>query len=229
MSDHQDHPLPPPEPDNVDAGGVTFWGLASFVSVLAVVGGLSGYFWIERENAVAQSIEQYGASAYRAEMAQEREALEKGAGKTLPIAEAMKKVAESGSAQSRAQHFPLPAPKPVAAQPAAAVAVAAPAAKPFVVDAKLAAKGKGLFTSKICATCHSIDGSRKVGPSMKGLWGRKEKLTDGTEVLVDKAYFTRSIKEPMAQIVAGYPPGMAALPVSDDEIEALMHYVVTLK
>ena len=32
----------------------------------------------------------------------------------------------------------------------------------------------------------------------------------------------------MSQIVAGYPPGMAQLPVSDDEIEALLHYVASI-
>ena len=99
----------------------------------------------------------------------------------------------------------------------------------FVVDAKLAAQGKALFTSKTCSACHSVDGARLVGPTMKGIWGRKEKMTDGTELYVDEAYFARSIKEPMAQVVEGFPPAMRVLPVSDDEIKALLHYVVSIK
>ena len=220
MSDHHDHPLPPPEPDNVQAAGVTFWGLISFVSVIVVVFGLSGYFWIEREDADSRLNETYGKSAYRVEMEEEAKA------KLGNLSEAMKAITDGSGTNARGMHFAMP--KAVAAP---APANAAPAVKPapFKVDAALAAKGKGLFTAKICNSCHSIDGSRLVGPTMKGIWARKEKMADGTELYVDRAYFTRSVKEPMAQIVEGYPPAMAALPVSDDEIEAILHYVATLK
>ena len=51
MSDHHDHPLPPPEPDHIEAGGITFWGLISFAAVIASVFGLSGYFWLARQSA----------------------------------------------------------------------------------------------------------------------------------------------------------------------------------
>ena len=220
MSDHQDHPLPPPEPDTVQAAGVTFWGLISFISVIAVVFGLSGYFWIEREDADSRLNDTYGKSAYRIEMEEEAKA------KLANLSGAMKAITDGSGANARGMHFAMP--KAVAATPPAN---AAPAVKPapFKVDAALAAKGKGLFATKICNSCHSIDGSRLVGPTMKGIWARKEKMTDGTELYVDRTYFTRSIKEPMAQIVEGYPPAMAALPVSDDEIEAILHYVATLK
>lgn len=206
MSDH-DHPLPPPEPDAIKAGGVTFWGLLSFVSVLVATFGLSGYFWMVHTEVTGEQNELYPAKA-------QTEAVS-------GIDKAMKSLTESNSMViQEAKAKPAPVVKPAA--PATA-----PAA--FVVDAKLAEKGKALFTSKTCAVCHSIDGTRKIGPTMKGIWGRKEKMTDGTELYVDKTYFVKSIKEPMAQIVEGYPPGMAALPVSDDEIEALLHYVASIK
>jgi cytochrome c551/c552 len=218
MSDHHDHPLPPPEPDNVQAGGVTFWGLISFISVLVVVFGLSGYFWLEREDADARLNDKYGKSAYRVAMEEEAKA------KLGNINEAMKAITDGSGTNARGMHFDMP-------KAVAAPAPAAPAVKPepFKVDKKLAAKGKALFTSKTCSACHSINGTRLVGPTMKGIWARKEKMADGTELYVDRAYFTRSIKEPMAQIVEGYPPAMAALPVSDEEIEALLHYVASIK
>jgi hypothetical protein len=47
MSNH-DHPLPPPEVDNIDAFGVSFWGVASFVSLVVSIFAMTTYFWLER-------------------------------------------------------------------------------------------------------------------------------------------------------------------------------------
>lgn len=47
-----------------------------------------------------------------------------------------------------------------------------------------------------CATCHSIDGSRVVGPSFKGLYGRKSKFSDGFEIVADDAYIKDSVLKP---------------------------------
>jgi mono/diheme cytochrome c family protein len=211
MSDHHDHPLPPPEPDAVKAGGITFWGLISFISVIVTTFGLSGYFWMVHTEVSGEQNDLYTAK-------KKTEAVS-------GLDAAMKALIESKSMiieEAQAAPAPALAPTAVAAAPATA-----PAA--FTVDAKLAKKGQELFNSKTCSVCHSIDGSRKIGPTMKGIWGRKEKMTDGTELYVDRAYFVNSIKNPMAQIVEGYPPGMAQLPVSDDEIEALLHYVASIK
>jgi caa(3)-type oxidase subunit IV len=145
----------------------------------------------------------------------------------VPIAHAMKLVIADG-----AKSFPLPPPEPMP-EPAAGtevVAAVVPATPPapFEVNVDLATKGKALFTSKTCSACHSIDGSRLVGPTMKGIWGRKEKLTDGSSIYVNKAYFVQSIKDPMSQIVEGYPPGMAVMQLTDEEIDALLNYVASL-
>ena len=144
----------------------------------------------------------------------------------LPIKRAMELVIADRAS-------PMTKPEPIAGQ------------KPFVPDApvalapvpqlelkpELVAQGEAIFNNpaKMCATCHSVDGTKKTGPSMKGLWGSVEKLEGGVEVRFDQAYFTRSIKEPPAQVVQGYPPTMPQLPISDEEIEALMHYVASLK
>lgn len=91
--------------------------------------------------------------------------------------------------------------------------------------------GKKLFTLKLCATCHSIDGSRLVGPSFKGLYGRDEKITGGTTVKVDDAYLKNSILKPMDQIVDGYPGAMPPYEgqLSDAELSALIEYIKTIK
>ncbi|MHC4838048.1 MAG: quinol:electron acceptor oxidoreductase subunit ActD [Planctomycetota bacterium] len=92
-----------------------------------------------------------------------------------------------------------------------------------------AQRGELLFVSKTCNACHKLDGSRLVGPPMNGRWGTEVPLADGTTVLFDEAYVTESIKEPMAKISADYPPAMAPLPVSDEEIADLIEYLKTLE
>ena len=66
-----------------------------------------------------------------------------------------------------------------------------------------------------CAGCHSIDGSRLVGPSWLGLYGREESLEDGTTVVADDDYIHNSILAPNSQVVAGYPAGQ--MPVNYEE------------
>ncbi|MCC6338059.1 MAG: c-type cytochrome [Myxococcales bacterium] len=88
--------------------------------------------------------------------------------------------------------------------------------------------GAALYKSKGCNACHSIDGSRLVGPSFKGLWGKLEPTSAG-DVKVDDAYFKESILQPMAKTVNGYPPAMPPQVLTDIEIQSLALYVQTLK
>lgn len=81
-----------------------------------------------------------------------------------------------------------------------------------------------------CATCHTLDGTRNIGPSWKGLWGRTEALEGGQEVTVDANYVRQSIYEPSAQIVKGYPNQMNSFQgqLNEDEINAIMAFMKTL-
>ena len=88
----------------------------------------------------------------------------------------------------------------------------------------LVERGRQLAMAKGCQVCHSTDGSKILGPSWKGLWGKTETLEDGSTVVVDEAYFRESITDPNAKIVKGYPPVMPPSPLSDEEIEALIAY-----
>ena len=67
-----------------------------------------------------------------------------------------------------------------------------------------------------------------VGPSWKGIYGRTEILADGSTVVADDAYLRESITNPAAKLVEGYPPVMAAYPMSEDDQEALVAYFMTL-
>lgn len=87
--------------------------------------------------------------------------------------------------------------------------------------------GKKLFTQRSCATCHSLDGSRIQGPSLKGLFGRTEDLEGGTSVKVDENYFRESVLNPGAKVVRGYPAAMPTFQglLKDRDIEALIAYL----
>lgn len=87
------------------------------------------------------------------------------------------------------------------------------------------AKGKALFNSKTCAACHSLDGSRMVGPSVKGLFGKDEELADGSKVKVDDAYLKESILNPAAKVVKSYPPAMPPGLVSAEEADAIIEFI----
>lgn len=107
------------------------------------------------------------------------------------------------------------------------------AAEPAVSAKNPAERGEAFVKnpSNMCATCHSMDGSKLVGPSFKGLWGRKEKLSDGSEVAVDAAYIKESILAPQAKIVAGYGPVMPAAygKTPDDTLNDVIEYLKTLQ
>ena len=93
-----------------------------------------------------------------------------------------------------------------------------------------AAAGKRLFSAQACTTCHSIDGSRKVGPSVLGTWGAEQCVEGQSDsVRVDAAYVHRSIVRPQADITCGYPNVMPAYPnLGDPQLDALTSYIMDL-
>ena len=86
--------------------------------------------------------------------------------------------------------------------------------------------GQALVQSQGCLACHSLDGTKGVGPTWQGLWGRKEYLTDGSTVAVDAAYFRESIEYPNIKIVEGFAPVMLPYQFTDEEFEAMIAYAV---
>jgi cytochrome c oxidase subunit 2 len=91
--------------------------------------------------------------------------------------------------------------------------------------------GRTLVKVKGCISCHSLDGSKKVGPSFKGLYGREETvvLPDGSEkkIKVDEEYVIKSIWEPEAEVVKGYEnvmPSQEGL-LSQEELQQIIDYL----
>ncbi len=94
------------------------------------------------------------------------------------------------------------------------------------------ARGQKWYQTYACYTCHTTDGSVKVGPSFKGLYGSTVKFTDGTSTTADEAYLFESIRNPAAKIVEGFPPAMPpniAEKMSDDQVRDVIEFIKSLK
>jgi cytochrome c oxidase subunit II len=97
----------------------------------------------------------------------------------------------------------------------------------------LADRGAGLVQVKPCLVCHTTNGGRAAGPTFAGLAGSRVTLADGTTVTADDAYLKRSIVDPGAQTVAGFPAGLMATLVPPRSItplqaDAIVAYIDTL-
>jgi cytochrome c oxidase subunit 2 len=93
----------------------------------------------------------------------------------------------------------------------------------------LVEQGRKLFDEKGCSACHSDDGSAGVGPTVKGLWGKTEKLVGGATATVDENYVRESIVMPARKIVAGYEDMMPPIPLEEQEMLAVIAYLQSLK
>jgi cytochrome c oxidase subunit 2 len=92
-----------------------------------------------------------------------------------------------------------------------------------------AAEGERLLEKYGCLGCHSLDGSRSVGPTFQGLYGRQTAVvTDGRRrtLTADADYIRRSILEPQADLVEGYPPVMPPFDgkIPRHELEEIIEY-----
>ena len=225
---------------NHDGEGSGFFGL-----ILLLVFLLGG-FVVARVHEPGQDI---GAAAAKARLAK-REKIEAGASAklagyslvskekgvvSLPIDTALAKVAKLGKGtraalveRSIAKDGKYVAPKPV---DVSGVDLADPA---------LIAKGKILFMTKTCFTCHQTDpaipapaGLALKAPQFVGdFWGKEREVHIGylgpiQKVILNEEYFIESVTQPLAKVLKGALAPMVLAPglVSNEEILALMAYV----
>ena len=92
-------------------------------------------------------------------------------------------------------------------------------------------KGQDIFNRMACNACHSVDGSLKLGPTIKSQYGKSIRHTDGSVVIIDDKYIRESLIDPLKHIAEGYTPIMPSYkPVlSDEDIENLIAYIKALK
>jgi mono/diheme cytochrome c family protein len=95
-----------------------------------------------------------------------------------------------------------------------------------------AATGAKLYESLGCSGCHTLTGARSVGPSFKGLYGSKVRLSNGQTVTADDAYLLESILDPDKQIVQGFPKGVMSATIAPGSVpqakaKALVAFIKT--
>jgi cytochrome c oxidase subunit 2 len=95
-------------------------------------------------------------------------------------------------------------------------------------------RGQQLFTTGgssgiPCATCHTLDGSPLVGPSLQGLGARAGERIDGVSA---EEYLHMAIVSPSSYLVDGFSdlmPKTFGEALSPDEIDSLVAFMLTLK
>ncbi len=97
------------------------------------------------------------------------------------------------------------------------------------------ATGKRIMQNIGCFACHSLDGSKLVGPSFKGVWGTERTVKTGKEVrqvMADEEYIKKSIYDPNADLVDGFGKGLMLTyegQLSEEDIGNIIEYLKTLK
>jgi mono/diheme cytochrome c family protein len=89
-----------------------------------------------------------------------------------------------------------------------------------------ASRGEQLYTANACQTCHSLDGSRLVGPSFTGLYGSERQFADGSSAIADSTYIANSIINSGDQIVESYSNVMPNYDyLSEGEVKSLIEFI----
>lgn len=95
--------------------------------------------------------------------------------------------------------------------------------------------GLQVLTANGCIACHSLDGTRLVGPSFKGLYGadREVLLADGTKktVIADAEYIKKSIYDPNSEVVDTYPKVMISYQetINEEQLKQINAYLESIK
>ena len=88
--------------------------------------------------------------------------------------------------------------------------------------------GSGVYRGNGCSACHGADrAGTALGPALNWQAGDEVALADGSTVAVDASYLERSIADPAAQITAGWDDTMAPVDLSENDVEALVAFLVS--
>ncbi len=103
-----------------------------------------------------------------------------------------------------------------------------------VPDDRLYFAGTKLYNQ--CSSCHTLDGSKLIGPSFKETFdllksGGARTFADGSTVKVDQEYLRQSILHPLEHVVATYPSSMPpgiGTQLGPRKIEAMVGFISRL-
>ncbi len=96
-------------------------------------------------------------------------------------------------------------------------------------------EGLAIMKNNGCMACHSVDGSKLVGPSFLGLFGSQRTLVSGgNDVLItaDYEYIERAVFKPDDELVKGYSKGLMKSYeklITKEEVKAIVEYLKTIE
>ena len=98
------------------------------------------------------------------------------------------------------------------------------------VRGELEPDGAELMKRSGCTVCHDAD-ERRIGPRLRGLFGSRVALADGRVIVADEDYVVRSVLDPRADVVEGYPLVMPSFrgTIDDTQARAIARYIRTLR
>jgi len=101
-------------------------------------------------------------------------------------------------------------------------------------SSKIEPLGLQIIKKNACIACHSLDGSKIVGPSFKNAFDKEKTiLVDGKKkkIIVDDEYIKRAIYDPNAEIVDGYNKGLMVSykeQISEAELKEVILFLKSL-
>lgn len=95
-------------------------------------------------------------------------------------------------------------------------------------------EGLKILKENACLACHSLDGSKLLGPSLRGYFGEERVVTvkgDEKTVVADEEYTKNAIYNPNKEIVKGFNKGLMQSyekVISDEQVDHIIEYLKTL-
>lgn len=98
-------------------------------------------------------------------------------------------------------------------------------------DSDLVELGRIIAARRQCFACHTSDGQLHIGPSWRGLFGSTIALSDGSSIVANEAYLTRSMMDPASEVHAGFKPLMPTYQglLQAPEVAAIVEYIKSLR
>jgi mono/diheme cytochrome c family protein len=94
----------------------------------------------------------------------------------------------------------------------------------LVLDDAAMERGRAVH-EKLCAACHSTDGTTGVGMTFRKVWGTQVEQADGSKRLYNREFFIESLFRPDATLTKGFPNQMPPFILSQRQVYDLAEFV----
>lgn len=95
----------------------------------------------------------------------------------------------------------------------------------------MAEQGRNAASRYGCFSCHTIDGQPHIGPTFQRLYLSAVELENGTAVVADEEYLTRSMMDPASDVVRGFKPVMPTFQgiVEQPDVASIVEFIKSVR